>query len=442
MSTIIFDREFSVLEFVGRGHENRKKLKSGRLHPRDPSSRALLCGRQSVGCCESGRVWSHSSSAASYHWSKVGSSPTHWNSGTVGSVERENCCSSSVSFPRTWEEIHIFGDSGPRMSRMNVSNSCAAEILVVRSCAAVAGAGEGEGDLMGPEQVEDSESEGNLYHPFFSFAVREVGSRPDVSALLLKEEFRNIVAKDGTTTGKNKAFASSKMRFFRSTYINAGPSMQVLNVAGFSRPEYDMPIFCADFFSTASRNIIVLDLNPLFSTSTNTSYKQRYYDELMPLVNKHAEVLPWGDRLTTESLQFFSPLVLWTKAQGQDLSKTLYPAFKDYLLAWLIILDKAQPTVDPLEIARNQEAQHRYLTWRATKDPGRPLLTRLYGEELSERYIEDYLFHGLKTLGTKNFLDYFPEYRTEDDTISKQRSMVGKSFSTRPWDEHGNLRVN
>ncbi|OAE31664.1 hypothetical protein AXG93_3384s1380 [Marchantia polymorpha subsp. ruderalis] len=328
------------------------------------------------------------------------------------------------------------------MSTLTVAREFRVLEVVGRGHDNLAGAGEGEGDFLGPEQVEDSESEGNIYRPFFNFAVREVGSRPDVSALLLKEEFRNMVAKDGTTTVLNKAFASSKMRFFRSTYINAGPSMQVLNVAGLPRPEYDVPIFCADFFSTASRNIIVLDLNPLFSTSIDISYKQRYYDELMPLVNKHAEVLPWGDRLTTESLQFFSPLVLWTKAQGQDLSKTLYPAFKDYLLAWLLILDKAQPTVDPLEIARNQEAQHRYLTWRATKDPGRPLLTRLYGEELSERYIEDYLFHGLKTLGTKSFLDYFPEYRTEDDTVSKQRSMVGKSFSTRPWDEHGNFRVN
>lgn len=34
--------------------------------------------------------------------------------------------------------------------------------------------------------------------------------------------------------------------------------VQVLNAAIFPRPEYDLPIFCADFFSTSSRNIIVL----------------------------------------------------------------------------------------------------------------------------------------------------------------------------------------
>lgn len=37
-----------------------------------------------------------------------------------------------------------------------------------------------------------------------------------------------------------------------------GGRVQVLNVAICARPEYDLPIFCADFFSTASRNIVVL----------------------------------------------------------------------------------------------------------------------------------------------------------------------------------------
>jgi hypothetical protein len=34
--------------------------------------------------------------------------------------------------------------------------------------------------------------------------------------------------------------------------------VQVLNLAICARPEYDLPIFCTDFVSTASRNIIVL----------------------------------------------------------------------------------------------------------------------------------------------------------------------------------------
>ncbi|KAL2641392.1 hypothetical protein R1flu_008979 [Riccia fluitans] len=345
-------------------------------------------------------------------------------------------------FPRIqWEELQYFsGNSGSSLRkgrRGNWGGYPSAEVRLARSRHAV----EGEGYPAAVEEVHKNQSEG-LYRPFADFAVGELTKRFDVSPLLLKGELRNMVARDGLTSIQNKAFESSKIRCFRSTCINGGSSLQVLNVAGLARPEYDIPIFCADFFSTADRNIIVLDLNPLYSTSTNKYYKEKYYDNLLPLSKKHMEVLTWGGKVTAESVQFFSPLVLWTKAKDQNLQQTLYPAFQDYLLAWFSILDAAQPTVNSEAIAKNQEAQHRYLTWRATKDPGRPLLTRLYGEELSEKYIEEYLFQGLKTLGTKTFLDYFPEYRAEDNTVRQQRSMVGKSFFTRPWDEHGNFHID
>jgi hypothetical protein len=35
--------------------------------------------------------------------------------------------------------------------------------------------------------------------------------------------------------------------------------------------------------------------------------------------------------------------------------------------AWLQMVDIAQPTTNPEQISKNQEAHHRYLMWRATK---------------------------------------------------------------------------
>lgn len=49
----------------------------------------------------------------------------------------------------------------------------------------------------------------------------------------------------------------------------------------------------------------------------------------------------------------------------------------------------------------------------------------------------EFLFEGVNTLGTKSFLDYFPEYASDDGAIIKKRSMIGKSFETRPWNAHG-----
>lgn len=41
--------------------------------------------------------------------------------------------------------------------------------------------------------------------------------------------------------------------------------MQVLDFAAFPKPEFDLPIFCANFFTTAKMNIIVLYVSYCFT---------------------------------------------------------------------------------------------------------------------------------------------------------------------------------
>lgn len=54
-----------------------------------------------------------------------------------------------------------------------------------------------------------------------------------------------------------------------------------------------------------------------------------------------------------------------------------------------------------------------------------------------QKYITEFLFSGVNTLGDKEFLDYFPEYRGADGGIVKQRSVAGKAFGERPWNKDG-----
>jgi phytochromobilin:ferredoxin oxidoreductase len=53
--------------------------------------------------------------------------------------------------------------------------------------------------------------------------------------------------------------------------------------------------------------------------------------------------------------------------------------------------------------------------------------------------VREFLFEGVSSLGSKSFLDYFPDYARDDGTVNRKRSMMGKSFETRPWDAHGNF---
>ncbi|XP_077219276.1 phytochromobilin:ferredoxin oxidoreductase, chloroplast / phytochromobilin synthase (HY2) [Tasmannia lanceolata] len=276
------------------------------------------------------------------------------------------------------------------------------------------------------------------YHKFVRFALEETQRRTDLIPLHLQDQYKCMKAMDGKTEIKTLSFRAPKIRLLRSLTIEGGQSMQVLDFAAFPEPEFDLPIFCANFFTGATTNIVVLDLNPLHDVIIGKEYREKYYKSLVPLGQKYAELLPWGDKITSESLRFFSPIVIWTKfASSQYKHDVLYSAFMDYFKAWLELMDQAAAETNASRILCNCEAQHKYLTWRAEKDPGHPLLKKLIGESHAKDLLKSFLFNGVHSLGSKTFLDYFPEYRCEDGTINKNRSIMGKSFGTRPWNASG-----
>uniref|UniRef100_A0A803N5Q7 Phytochromobilin:ferredoxin oxidoreductase n=1 Tax=Chenopodium quinoa TaxID=63459 RepID=A0A803N5Q7_CHEQI len=211
----------------------------------------------------------------------------------------------------------------------------------------------------------------------------------------------------------------------RRTHLKSSP-LQVLDFGIFPKAAFDLPIFCANFFSSSSMNIIVLDLNPLHDVITNREYKEKYYKSLMPLSVKYAELLPWGGKLTGESLRFFSPIVIWTRfTSSQEKHDILFDAFSDYYKTWLDLMEHAVEETAADQIMLNSEAQHKYLTWRAEKN-----------------LLRSFLFNGVDELGSKTFLDYFPEYKLDDGTLNEKRSIMGKSFENRPWDSRGELIDN
>ncbi|KAF5745027.1 phytochromobilin:ferredoxin oxidoreductase chloroplastic isoform X1 [Tripterygium wilfordii] len=275
------------------------------------------------------------------------------------------------------------------------------------------------------------------YREFINFAIEETKSHTVLVPSPLQEKYRSVIALDGETELQMVSFQAPKIRLLRSLSIE-NERMQVFDFGVFPKPEFDVPIFCANFFTAASMNIIVLDLNPLHDVTMRRDYKEKYYKSLMPLAVKYAELLPWGGKLTSESLKFFSPMVIWTKfTSSQYKHDILYSAFVDYYKAWLKLIDHAVEETDVTKIMSNREAQHRYLTWRTEKDPGHNVLKKLVGEMLAKELLREFLFHGIDELESKTFLDYFPEYCCEDGNINEKRSIIGKSFENRPWDNEG-----
>lgn len=277
----------------------------------------------------------------------------------------------------------------------------------------------------------------NSYQKFIRFALNETKRQTHLVPSPLQEKFNSMNSLDGKAELQMLSFQAPKIRLLRSLSVET-EVMQVLDFAVFPEPEFDVPIFCANCFSTTSTSIVVLDLNPLHDVISRRDYKERYFKSLMPLGLKYAELLPWGGKLTGESLKFFSPIVIWTRfSPSQDKYDILYSAFMDYYKAWFELIEQAVRETDASQIMCNCEAQHRYLTWRAEKDPGHRLLTKLIGETSAKDLLKNFLFNGINDLGSQTFLDYFPEYRREDGTINDKRSIIGKSFEDRPWDTRG-----
>ncbi|KAL8483571.1 hypothetical protein ACS0TY_026309 [Phlomoides rotata] len=294
---------------------------------------------------------------------------------------------------------------------------------------------------MRPSMAETTSA--STYQKFVHFALQETRKHTHLTPSPLQEKFGRFSSKDGKTEVYMLSFESPKIRLLRSLSIEGSDGMQVLDFAIFPRAEFDLPIFCANFFTTAVMNIVVLDLNPLHDVTNQQDYKKKYYKHLIPLGLKYAELLPWGGKITTESMKFFSPIVIWTKfPSSYEKHHLLYSAFKEYLKSWLELMDQASGETDVSQVMVNLEAQHRYLTWRAEKDPGHQVLRRVAGETLAKELVRSFLFNGVDELGSKTFIDYFPEYECDDGTINQKRSMIGKSFESRPWNTRGEFIGN
>lgn len=70
----------------------------------------------------------------------------------------------------------------------------------------------------------------------------------------------------------------------------------------------------------------------------------------------------------------------------------VFAAFKDYLAAYLDLVDRAEPVTSGAKLDNILQAQLLYLRYRAEKDSARRMFKRFYGEESTAEYIHGFLF--------------------------------------------------
>lgn len=244
----------------------------------------------------------------------------------------------------------------------------------------------------------------NLYQPFLDEAIAQLSARLELEPYPIPEGFGKKVA----TVGKGKkqeavvttsyGFAAPKLRQIRAAHVQGGESLQVLNLVIFPQLNYDLPFFGADLVSLPGGHLIALDMQPLFRD--DPSYRAKYTEPIWEIYERHKPHLPWGGDFPVEAQPFFSPAFLWTRPKKTEVVQTrVFEAFKEYLAAYLELVEGAQPVSDREQRERIKQAQLRYLRYRAEKDPARGMFTRFYGAEWTEEYIHGFLFDLERFLG-------------------------------------------
>ena len=191
-----------------------------------------------------------------------------------------------------------------------------------------------------------------------------------------------------TWAGKNH-----RINFCRSVCINS-PSYCVLNFLVIPKSQYNIPFLGIDFVSLPNYHLIVLDFQP--SLKISKQFDKNLLQKLLIIKDEFHKEVPMAAKMSEQIAQFFSPGVIWSKLPKDEISENLiinnlYPTFQKYLDLYLNILSKAEE-VD-LEVQKELiNGQIKYLEYRKSKDPARPMLKVLFGETFTESLINNFLF--------------------------------------------------
>jgi phycoerythrobilin:ferredoxin oxidoreductase len=236
-----------------------------------------------------------------------------------------------------------------------------------------------------------------LYQPFLDAAIALLHDRLELQPYPIPAGFESKSAIVGKGKHQDEVlttsygFQSTKLRQIRAAHVQGGGSLQVLNFVIFPQLNYDLPFFGGDLVTLPGGHLIALDMQPLFRD--DPAYQAKYTQPILPIFEAHKPHLPWGGDFPEEARPFFSPAFLWTRPQETEVVEThVFNAFKDYLQAYLDFVEQAEPVTDAIALEEIEQAQRRYMQYRAEKDPARGMFNRFYGSEWTEEYIHGFLF--------------------------------------------------
>jgi Ferredoxin-dependent bilin reductase len=177
--------------------------------------------------------------------------------------------------------------------------------------------------------------------------------------------------------------------------FNSTAGIQVLNLVIFPSSATNLPVFGADLVSLpGDKHLLLLDAQPMGNVSRvkhQNHWKDWHEHHVQP-------AFPWGGDIPEQVAQYVSDHALWTRFGKDDdknaveiIQTQLWDAFQKHLDLYLDLL--ATTTVED----DSTGLQEPYIQYRLKNDPARPMLKSLYGEEWTERVLQEVLFPNATT---------------------------------------------
>ena len=186
----------------------------------------------------------------------------------------------------------------------------------------------------------------------------------------------------------------NKIRKLRVACVDGGSSLSVFNLLINPFNNYNLPFFGADFVTLPNGHLLALDLQP--ALKMDISHTENVWSDLIPIHDRWQALLPFGGPIPKEAEPFFSPGFLWTrlplnKESDCIIAEVIRPAFREYLYLYIKLINQSSIVSNNLS-QQLLEGQKAYINYRSTKDPARAMLTRFYGKDWTEEYINKVLF--------------------------------------------------
>jgi hypothetical protein len=203
---------------------------------------------------------------------------------------------------------------------------------------------------------------------------------------------------------------------------NSTTGIQVLNLVIFPSRHTNWPVFGADLVSLpGDRSLLLLDAQPMDGNddddeNQNSQPARRYQDHWKEWYQEHVvgdksskSKFEWGGDIPPQVARYVSDYALWTRlggtsSEGDSSSKSpreiiqtdVWDAYQAHLELYLELLATYDNKKDDTIHKNIHNEQEPYIQYRLQNDPARPMLKSLYGEEWTERVLQEVLFPNLQ----------------------------------------------